>query len=305
MSLPDTAHPKSPRDPSFETVLECYFSLIRDIAEALETIRPEIGSASHQQLNRTRIRLAQRVTTKSLEATRDTLHAELKGFAEKARQFQDVQAVRNDRYADRLGQFADYLEKSARSGDFNHLKEQASELREFVKTIQEDNRDALARLQQAERLAYIDALTGVPNRREFDRQLAARLDTGREFCVLLFDLDRFKIVNDKYGHLYGDEILKQLGARLSRQIRARDFICRWGGDEFVVILECGFEPALARAEKIAKWLSGPYRLALRDEELKVDVSVTVGVAERRAGETPEQLFQRVDEALYQQKTGKV
>jgi len=302
MSAPDPAHPDSQRDPSFETVLECYFSLIRDIADALETIRPEIGSACYQQLNRTRIRLAQGVTSKSLETTRATLHAELKAFAEKARQFQDVQAVRNDRYAERLGQFADYLEKSVRSGEFKRLPEQAAELRSFVKSIQEDNRDALARLQQAELLAYIDALTGVPNRREFDRQLAARMATEHEFCVLLFDLDRFKSVNDKFGHLYGDEILKQLGARLSRQIRARDFICRWGGDEFVVILECGLEPALARAEKIAKWLSGPYRLTLRDEELKVDVSVTVGVAERRAGETPEQLFHRVDEALYRQKS---
>lgn len=304
MSAPDTAPAKSQENPSFETVLDCYFSLIRDIADALETIRPEIGSDCYRQLNRARIRLAQGVTGKALEATRDTLHVELKAFAEKARQFQDVQAVRNDRYAERLGQFANYLDKSFRSGDFNHLKQQASELRDFVKSIQEDNRDALARLQQAELLAYIDALTGVPNRREFDRQLAARMATGHEFCVLLFDLDRFKSVNDRHGHLYGDEILKQLGARLSRQVRARDLVCRWGGDEFVVILECGLEPALARAQKIAKWLSGPYRLALRDEELKVDVSVTVGVAGHRTGETPEQLFQRVDEALYRQKTGK-
>lgn len=294
----------APEAASFETLLECYFSLIRDVAEALETIRPEIGSACYRQLNRTRLRLAQGVTEDALEAARETLHAELKTFAEKIRQSQDVQAVRNDRYAERLGQFAEYLEKTVHAGDLHRVKEQASELRELVKSIQEDNREALARLQQAELLAYVDALTGVPNRREFDRQLASRMASGCEFCVLLFDLDRFKSVNDKFGHLYGDEVLKQLGARLSRQIRARDFICRWGGDEFVVILECGLEPALARAEKIARWLSGPYRITLRDEELKVDVSVTVGVAEHRSSETPEQLFHRVDEALYRKKSAR-
>jgi diguanylate cyclase (GGDEF)-like protein len=203
--------------------------------------------------------------------------------------------------AKRLALLADRLEKAARAGNLKRIAEQAKELRSFAESMERTSDDAFARLQQAEQLASIDPLTGLANRREFDRQLASRIAADREFCVLLFDLNQFKTVNDRHGHLCGDEILRQLSARLRRQVRTDDFLIRWGGDEFVAILDCGLKNAVTRARTIAQSLSGPYKVTVQDQKLTVKVSVSAGVAERKPRETPEQLFHRVDRALYRDK----
>jgi len=297
MSAPDA----SPDPKPFETLLASYLDLIRDIANAVELIRPELSSACYQHLVRARSRLSEDSSIRALEETRRELHEELKLFSETVRQFGDTQSVRNNTYAERLATAAEHLELSIQAGDLQRLHGQAAELRDFAHSMQEENRDAMARLQQAELLAYLDPLTSVPNRREFDRQLALRMASPLDFCVLLFDLDRFKAVNDQFGHLCGDEILRQLGARLIRQVRARDFVCRWGGDEFVVILDCALSIATSRAVRIAQWLSGTYRVASHGQEHRIEVSVSFGAAQRAPGETPEQLFHRVDDSLYMRK----
>jgi diguanylate cyclase (GGDEF)-like protein len=301
MSSQETIPQTGPDSKSFETLLACYLSLISDVAQAVGVIRPEIGADCYRYLSGARSRLAHDSSIKNLEDARDLLHEELKAFSEKARQIGDTHSVRDHRYAEHLAQVAEHMEKTLQSGDLKRLLNQIVELGDFVHTMQEENRDALASLQQAELLANLDPLTSVSNRREFDRQLVARLASSTTFCVLLFDLDRFKCVNDRYGHRCGDEILRQLGARLSRQVRTRDFVCRWGGDEFVVILDCALPPATSRAVRIAESLSGPYRVTSYGKELRIDVAVSFGAAERIPGETPEQLFDRVDESLYSQK----
>src|SRR5258708_3287249 len=129
----------------------------------------------------------------------------------------------------------------------------------------------------------------------------ARVAADRQFCLLLFDLDTFKRINCDYGHLCGDEILKQLGSRLSSHVRPRDFVCRWGGDEFVAILECPLANAQARAQELAQLLGGSYKVILEGQEIDVNIGVSFGVSERLQGESAEQVFQRADEGMYRQK----
>ena len=185
-------------------------------------------------------------------------------------------------------------------------------MRRFAESIELDSRDDYTqlrarldqfqhRLLEAELLAARDPLTGVANRRELDRQLASRIHAGREFCVLMFDLNQFKTINDERGHLCGDEVLRQVAARLGGQVRSRDLVCRWGGDEFVVLLDCALDHALTRSRQIVQWLNGAYRVRVEGREMRVNITVSVGVAEHIAGETPEQLFHRVDQSLYTQK----
>ena len=208
--------------------------------------------------------------------------------------------------------FVDRLESAVRSGDLPRLATQTAELRDFAQSIELDSRDDFARLRQkmieiqhrlheVELLATLDPLTGVANRRDLDRELAARIEGRQEFCVLLFDLNGFKEINDHFGHLYGDQVLKQLAARLGSQVRARDYICRWGGDEFVAVLACDLTIAESRSRQIAERLNGPYRIMGPTREIRVEVAVTVGLAQYCAGESPEQLFRRVDESMYHQK----
>jgi diguanylate cyclase (GGDEF)-like protein len=311
--------------------LECYLSSIVEIADAIEASSPEIASSFREHLLALRSRLVGNPSPSELERSREAMHRILQSFCQRARlrnetlsrelsqtlsmvaRTEDSSAGRNVQYVERLVDFVDRLEAAVRSSDFGRLAAHAAELRDFAQSIELDSRDDFARLrqkmieiqrrlQEAELLATLDPLTGVANRRDLDRELAARIESAQEFCVLLFDLNGFKGINDRFGHLYGDQVLKQLAARLSGQVRARDYVCRWGGDEFLAILACDLAIAQSRSKQIAEHLNGPYRIAGPGGELRVDVAVTVGLVQYCAGESQEQLFRRVDESMYRQKS---
>ena len=310
--------------------VECYLSSIEEITEAIEAISPEIGPSYRSALTLLQSRVSADPTPEVLEESRTELHEILQGFCEKARlqnqtlardltqtlsmvtRTEDSSAGRNVQHVEHLIDFVDRLESAVRSGDLPRLATQTAELRDFAQSIELDSRDDFARLRQkmieiqhrlheVELLATLDPLTGVANRRDLDRELAARIEGRQEFCVLLFDLNGFKEINDHFGHLYGDQVLKQLAARLGSQVRARDYICRWGGDEFVAVLACDLTIAESRSRQIAERLNGPYRIMGPTREIRVEVAVTVGLAQYCAGESPEQLFRRVDESMYHQK----
>jgi diguanylate cyclase (GGDEF)-like protein len=325
---------ETPRDASLATALDCYLASILGIAETVASLCGDIGASCHDQLLRLRSRVAFHPSVQTLEESRNALHSELVDFSGKARQYNNVLAedvakalallaqsesavaVRNEKYIERLALFVDQMEQVARSGDRALAAGQAVELRGFVESMEQDGRAANAHLQaklaefqdklrEVEFLASVDPLTGIANRREFNRQLEARVAASREFCVLLFDLNTFQRVNYDHGHLCGDEILKQLGNRLSTHVRPRDFVCRWGGDEFVAILECPLAIADVRAEEIATLLSGVYKVVLEAKQVNVTIGVSVGVVERMPSETAEQIFHRADEAMYARKKSRL
>src|SRR5712692_160401 len=303
MNSPEASQDRDLQREAFsQTALDCYLAAIAQIADTLEAACPEIGSSFREQLIRIRRRLAFEASVKILEESRDALDKNLAAFAERARRYQaaraddvkqtftvlahagDALSVRSHGYAGQFREFADKLDEIGRSGDpappHEALREQAAGLRDLAETMGKESQAAFGSMQQqlgefqnklleAEFLASVDPLTGLANRLEFNRQIAARIDSDKPFCLLLFDLDNFKVVNDRFGHLCGDEILKQAGARLNGQIRTRDFVCRWGGDEFLVIMECGLANAAVRARQIAQWLGGPYRFAIEGHDLTV------------------------------------
>jgi diguanylate cyclase (GGDEF)-like protein len=321
---------ENPSSPASTIAVESYLSAILDIAEAIDAIAPEISAPYQERLMRLHAGLTSCATADSLDKSREALHEILCDFAGKARRnnqalardlnqtldmmarTEDSRSVRNVQYVERLVDFADQVDAAIRAHDLPRLARQTSELRGFAESIELDSHDAFARLRkkmieiqlrlhEAELLATLDPLTGVANRRELDRELAARVAGQQEFCILLFDVDAFKAVNDRHGHLCGDEVLKQLGARLAGQVRARDFVCRWGGDEFVAILACGQAHAETRSRQIAARLNGPYHIAGEGHEIQCDVAVSVGLAQYAPGESLAQLFRRVDQSMYSHK----
>ena len=324
---PNSAGSQRGESAATSALLESYRSAILDVAEAMEAISPEISAIYRERLARLHGNLAENATAQALEESRQAVHEILCEFSSRARHHNQALArdlnqtldmmsrtedSRSIRYVERLMDFADQVETALRSGDLGRLDRQTVELRGFAESIELHSHDALARLREkladiqnrlheAELLATLDPLTGVSNRRELDRELNARLAANQDFCVLLFDLDGFKAVNDRFGHLCGDEILKQVAARLSGQVRARDFVCRWGGDEFVAILACEQEFAQTRSRQIAARLNGPYRISGEGHEVRVDIAVSVGLAQYEAGESLAHLFRRVDASMYRHK----
>ncbi|MBU1175580.1 MAG: PleD family two-component system response regulator [Alphaproteobacteria bacterium] len=154
-------------------------------------------------------------------------------------------------------------------------------------------------------LAVVDELTGLYNRRYFDRHLSLMFtkaqQQGRHMAVMMLDLDFFKSINDNHGHGAGDEVLREFALRLQRNIRGVDLACRYGGEEFVVLMP-DTDAALARsvAERV--------RAAVADREFEVDdapgltITVSAGLAAIENDDAhPDALLKRADTALYRAK----
>ncbi len=144
------------------------------------------------------------------------------------------------------------------------------------------------------RLAAIDPLTGVFNRRGLDLVLPEKDE--RLSSVAMCDLDRFKHINDVYGHAAGDELLRRVAHLLASLVRAADGVVRWGGEEFLLVL-----PGVDRA--LAQHIVERARAAVEEDAIVVAgnvlrITISVGVAERHPGESRDQLIARADEALY-------
>ncbi|MBS0294713.1 MAG: PleD family two-component system response regulator [Proteobacteria bacterium] len=161
-------------------------------------------------------------------------------------------------------------------------------------------------LDQSLELAVTDALTGLHNRRYMTTQLKAlgarAIHGGEPVSVLLVDIDHFKSVNDGYGHDVGDEVLKEFAVRLATNVRAIDLPCRYGGEEFAVVMpDTRLEDAQRIAERIRLHVSGsPFRLASGEA---LPVTISIGVATSLGeGDTPDSLLKRADEGLYEAKS---
>lgn len=155
---------------------------------------------------------------------------------------------------------------------------------------------------ELEELSIKDGLTGIFNRRyltEASEQILIRsANEGRGACVIMFDIDFFKKVNDTYGHTVGDEVLIAVVNAAQAQLRKNDIIARYGGEEFIIVL---YPETLENAVHIAERIRLAVERLILAEGLKVTVSL--GVTESMPGEGVDSLFQRVDEYLYQAKNG--
>lgn len=158
--------------------------------------------------------------------------------------------------------------------------------------------------EEIARLVITDALTGLPNRRALidflGRELARASRHGSPMSLVMFDIDHFKAINDRLGHLAGDCILRDLAARLRGAIRAEDVLARYGGEEFALALpDCGSDEAARIAERLRVLVSGePF--AYGDQRVRVTISL--GVATAAHGELPPpSLILRADRNLYRAK----
>lgn len=162
--------------------------------------------------------------------------------------------------------------------------------------------EASRRTKYFEEVAAIDALTGLHNRRwldeNFSRQVERAVRSGRPLTILLIDIDQFKRLNDQRGHAAGDEALREVSALLAAAVRPRDSLARYGGEEFAVLVpDVDGEQAVQVAERLREAVASR-ALAGADG---TTVTISVGVAVKRAEDTLASMLGRADEALYRAK----
>lgn len=174
------------------------------------------------------------------------------------------------------------------------LRNHTSELQELVDMLQ-------IKTRSLELLTITDVLTGLGNRRLLNQQVEEEIERinryhGASFSLLLLDIDHFKNINDTYGHLIGDAVLKQIGQLLKESIRLTDSAIRWGGEEFAVMLRSTpIFPAREFADRIRKIISD----ATFPEE--IELTVSIGLGEYIPSEKESDFFHRIDKALYRAK----
>ncbi|MCP4377994.1 MAG: sensor domain-containing diguanylate cyclase [bacterium] len=186
--------------------------------------------------------------------------------------------------------------------DVTHIEEQNDQLQKMLKALEESREEVRRQNENLQILATQDPLTGCLNRRSFLEKTEAGFDEARRYgydiSFIMVDVDHFKSVNDRYGHAVGDEVLKGVSAALSSTLRSCDSVCRYGGEEFCILLpHTGLEGAAKTANNCRKTI----------ESLDcsgVSVTASFGVSSVKAGrEEPQDILSRADKALYSAKEG--
>jgi diguanylate cyclase len=176
------------------------------------------------------------------------------------------------------------------------LKSLGSRVNDITKEADEIKKKA----EELEQESLIDKLTGVNNRSAYDNRVTETIAGLKRYKVpaslMLCDIDRFKIINDTYGHKVGDLALKKFAALLNEKLRATDFIARYGGEEFVVILpHITLDKAKAAGESVRSYIN---ESVFSYKENEILLTVSIGISTFREDDTPSSVFERADRALY-------
>jgi diguanylate cyclase len=187
------------------------------------------------------------------------------------------------------------------------MKESVGGLKNRLDASQSEIETLRVELVRAREEAMTDALTGLHNRKGFERRLADYPDGGlslpKNLSLMMLDIDHFKRVNDSFGHLFGDKVIRAVAQTIKSNIKGQDIGVRYGGEEFLVFLpETSIDGARHLAEKLRGLIASGRIKRSHNNETVESVTISIGVAGYQSGETVEALIGRADAALYTSKT---
>jgi len=166
-----------------------------------------------------------------------------------------------------------------------------------IKHLQVEVSTYQTKLERAEHIASCDCLTGVGSRRWIEARIQRRIDDGEPFSLVMIDIEDFRRVNDEHGNLVGDMLLKEFARELRGACRFSDLVARWGGDEFLVLLDITGTEARGQMARLHSWISGPYQVPARPGQLSVRLDASLGLAEYEPGDNLYALLERADAEL--------
>lgn len=273
---------------------EEFEQFLQGLDQRLETIQNLVDNASQGQLDRQEIRAA--------------FEGMLEGQVDEIR---SVVSSKND-----LGELGHSISQhlsliiqamqTYRTEENNReaeLTQQLTEMQAKLNEMEQLAEKAQYAIEEQRKKAMHDALTGLPNRESYQQRIEQethRIERyGGSLSLMMCDIDLFKRINDNYGHLAGDKVLKIIARSLQSNLRDSDFIARFGGEEFVVLMpETSAEEAKFVADKLRKKIEeSPFNF----KKEPVQITISFGISEFSQGESLEEVFQRADKALYKAK----
>ncbi|MCC7486435.1 MAG: diguanylate cyclase [Burkholderiales bacterium] len=250
-------------------------------------------------------------------ANADRFEADLRRIMDELARQTAITGEKAERYGEALGEHvaraAREVDSPALSSLVRSLIERTVEMKSSVGALQsrldtsaKEVRDLKDALERAEGEVLTDPLTGARNRRGFERaarEAAAARGENLAGCTLLMaDIDHFKRVNDSYGHLFGDQVIRAIAQALRAQVKGRDTVARYGGEEFAALLpDTPVEAARALAERVCAAIRQSRIRRLDTNEYVGGITISIGLAGSREGEPLDRLMLRADEALYASK----
>jgi diguanylate cyclase (GGDEF)-like protein len=327
-------HDHQEPNPLLPVTVAAYRSALVEMGNCGQYACPALGEELKQGLSKQGVKLSAQLTCEGIEETESGVREQLQGWGRSAakhyqQQTAEVKEIllvmahtaesvgeRDQRCATQITEVTTRLKSIANLEDLTEIRESikksATELKSSIDRMSAEGKAAIdklraevttyqTRLEEAENVASRDALTGVRSRPWAECQIEQALHAQAPFCVAIVDINGFKQVNDKHGHLVGDEVLKQFAAKMRSICRVTDTIGRWGGDEFVLLLHCHMTEARAQIDRIREWVCKNYTVQGSSAPLKLRVDASIGLAERLPGETMKALVDRADVEMYKEK----
>lgn len=314
----------------FSVLLSAYRGLLADIGECSESVCPDLSAEMKSSLTRIDEELTLNSDAAGIARTRSTVDELLQDWGKriaqhylnKAGEVRDLLLVmsrtaeslghKDDRYAQQLDSVTAQLESIASFDDISKmrasLEESARQLKSSVAQMSAENKSVIehlrvevltcqAKLEKANHLASFDALTGLGSRLWIEARMQQRIESRSSFSVLMIDIKEFRRVNDEFGRMVGDLLLKDFARELRSSCRLSNLVARWSGDTFLVVVDAAENSAVEQGERLRSWICRQYPIPGRLGHGSVRLDVSIGCAGYREGDNVQGVLERADDAL--------
>lgn len=270
-------------------------SFLSDLTQRLHEIDDHISGGNDLR----------KATLKRGQEFNQAVQGDMDGLRQSAHSATDLHQLQQD-IAARLDSIQQRIDGHLRDEEKRQQQAEETEqhLRQRLQSLEGEAARLHTKVAEVHHQALKDAVTGLPNRMAYDERLAHEYAVWRRnkglLAMLVWDLDNFKKINDTFGHQAGDKVLKVVGRILGARPRESDFVGRYGGEEFVMLLVGSpIEQVIQVAEQVREEVAKQQFHS--DSKQRIAVTISCGISAFQEGDTPEQVFQRTDKALYQAK----
>ncbi len=300
--------------PSFDApaVLRDLATLIAEMRARLQAEKLEIEAFLQQLTDRlqdidTSVRGTEAARVEAYQSGREldnVVQEQVRGIEDSVRAAESLDHLKQA-VQQRIDAIITHVDQHRRGEEQRHqeVEAQVVQLTERLNEMESESAQLRLRVEQERNQALTDALTGIPNRLAYQERAIQELARWKRFntplALLVWDVDKFKGINDEYGHKAGDKVLKVIAATLAENIRETDFLARYGGEEFVLLMTGATQSAVLDVAEKLRQAVAVTGFHFRGED--VPVTISCGITEFRTGDSVEAVFERADRALYRAK----